>query len=99
MNPGFWSGKRVFVTGHTGFKGAWLCAWLDRLNAEVFGLALPPESDPNLCRLIGLEARIGSLHADLADTDRLGRALAGFAPEIVLHLAAQSLVRRAYRDR
>jgi CDP-glucose 4,6-dehydratase len=100
MSPasGFWRGKRVFVTGHTGFKGAWLCSWLEHLGARVFGLALPPDTEPSLCALIGLEARIGHVQADIRDADRLGAAMTGFAPEIVLHLAAQSLVRRSYRD-
>ncbi|MEI9986556.1 MAG: CDP-glucose 4,6-dehydratase [Aliidongia sp.] len=97
-NSGFWRGKRVFVTGHTGFKGAWLCAWLDRLGARVFGLSLPPESATSLCSLIGLDQSIGSLHADIRDAERLHEAMAGFVPDIVLHLAAQSLVRRSYRD-
>jgi CDP-glucose 4,6-dehydratase len=100
MSPasGFWRGRRVFVTGHTGFKGAWLCAWLEQLGARVFGLALPPDTRPNLCALIGLDARIGHVHADLRDADQLDTAMTGFAPEIVLHLAAQSLVRHSYRD-
>ena len=94
----FWRGKRVLVTGHTGFKGAWLCAWLNRLGAEVFGLSLPPEGEHSLCGLIGLEDRIAFRHADIRDVDALRAAVAGFAPEIVLHLAAQSLVRRSYQD-
>ena len=94
----FWRGKRVLVTGHTGFKGAWLGAWLERLGAEVFGLSLPPEGARSLCGLIGLETRIASRHADIRDAEALRAAVAGFAPEIVLHLAAQSLVRRSYQD-
>ena len=64
---GFWQGKRVFVTGHTGFKGAWLCAWLERRGAELFGLSLPPEGLRSLCDLTGLETRIAHAHADIRD--------------------------------
>ena len=94
----FWRGKRVLVTGHTGFKGAWLGTWLERLGAEVFGLSLPPEGARSLCGLIGLEERIAFRHADIRDAEKLRVAVTGFAPEIVLHLAAQSLVRRSYKD-
>jgi CDP-glucose 4,6-dehydratase len=94
----FWRGKRVLVTGHTGFKGAWLGTWLERLGAEIFGLSLPPESERSLCRLIGLEERIAFRHADIRDAMMVQESVAGFAPEIVLHLAAQSLVRRSYQD-
>ena len=94
----FWRGKRVLVTGHTGFKGAWLGTWLERLGAEVFGLSLPAEGERSLCGLIGLETRIAFRHADIRDAGALRMAVTGFAPEIVLHLAAQSLVRRSYKD-
>jgi CDP-glucose 4,6-dehydratase len=98
MISGFWRGKRVFVTGHTGFKGAWLCAWLERLGAGVFGLSLPPDDEPRLGPMIGLDRRIETAFADLRDPEPVARAMTGFAPDIVLHLAAQSLVRRSYRD-
>ena len=93
----FWRGRRVLVTGHTGFKGAWLCAWLEQLGAAVCGLALPPEGTPNLCALAGTEARIDAVHVDVRDAAALEAAVMRFSPEIVLHLAAQSLVRRSYR--
>lgn len=92
----FWQGKRVLVTGHTGFKGAWLCAWLHRLQAEVCGLALPPDTTPNLFEITRLDHRIKNIFADIREAELLRTAIAGFAPEIVLHLAAQSLVRRSY---
>ena len=95
--PEFWRGKRVFVTGHTGFKGAWLGAWLDLLGASVHGFALPPETNPNLSALIDGRHGGGTL-ADIRDAERVSAAMAGFAPDIVLHLAAQSLVRRSYRE-
>jgi CDP-glucose 4,6-dehydratase len=96
MSLDFWSGKKVFLTGHTGFKGAWLAAWLGHLGAKVYGYALPPETDPNLCDLIGLEAEIPFAHADIRDAGRLAAALQDSGAEIVFHLAAQSLVRRGY---
>jgi CDP-glucose 4,6-dehydratase len=98
MTPEFWSGKRVFLTGHTGFKGAWLAAWLCHLGAKIFGYALPPETTPNLCDLIGLETEIPFIHADIRDGAKLALELNRFKPEIVFHLAAQSLVRRGYAE-
>jgi len=96
MNQEFWAGKKVFLTGHTGFKGAWLAAWLGHLGAKIFGYALPPETSPNLCDLIGLESDIAFTHADIRDAAQLTRAIQDFGGEIVFHLAAQSLVRRGY---
>ncbi|WP_437565890.1 CDP-glucose 4,6-dehydratase [Sorangium sp. So ce542] len=92
----FYAGRRVFVTGHTGFKGSWLTAWLRLLGAHVTGYALPPEGAPSLFA----DARIGegvtSILGDICDEERLARAMAEARPEIVLHLAAQALVRRSY---
>jgi CDP-glucose 4,6-dehydratase len=97
-DPGFWRGRRVFLTGHTGFKGAWLAAWLERLGARLFGYALAPETEPALASLLGLDRRFDAMIGDLDDTERLLAAMTGFAPEIVLHLAAQSLVLRSHRE-
>jgi CDP-glucose 4,6-dehydratase len=94
---GFWRGKRVLLTGHTGFKGAWLAIWLQRLGAEVTGLALPPET-ASLGEASGIERRIASIRDDIRDLAAVHRAFAAAAPEIVLHLAAQALVRRSYRQ-
>lgn len=91
-----WAGRRVFLTGHTGFKGAWLGRWLQRMGAEVHGYALPPESRPNLGDM--LPALAGSTLADIRDAARLRQALAESQAEIVFHLAAQALVRRSYRE-
>lgn len=96
MNKDFWAGRKVFLTGHTGFKGAWLAAWLARLGAEVFGFSLPPETTPNLCDLIGLETKMSFAHGDIRDAAALTRAMQNFGAEIVFHLAAQSLVPRGY---
>lgn len=86
------------MTGHTGFKGAWLCAWLSNLGAEVTGYALAPSTAPNMFDSIGIADRITSIIDDVRNSERLGQALDAVAPEIVFHLAAQSLVRESYLD-
>lgn len=92
-------GTRVLVTGHTGFKGAWLVAWLLAEGAEVMGLALAPEPGrPNLFEDLGLAARMRSEIVDIRDATAVRAALAAFRPRIVFHLAAQALVRRSYAD-
>lgn len=93
----FWSQQRVFVTGHTGFKGAWLCAWLLRMGARVSGYALAPETVPALYTLLGPGVVETSTLADIRDRSALGRSLKAADPTIVLHLAAQPLVLRSYR--
>jgi len=97
VTPSFWQGRRVFLTGHTGFKGAWAAAWLSRLGAEVTGFAHAPETEPNLWLLLGLPG-VRSVIADLNDRAALDRALASARPEVILHFAAQALVRRSYRN-
>jgi CDP-glucose 4,6-dehydratase len=94
----FWQGKRVFLTGHTGFKGAWLAIWLHRLGAQVMGFSLPPDSEQNLSSQINLGALITSVYGDILEETALSSALRDFAPDVVLHLAAQSLVTRSYRE-
>jgi len=98
VSASFWSGRRVFVTGQTGFKGAWLSLWLARLGAMVTGYALAPEPGPSLFRDAGVADDIQHLEADVRDLPRLRSALAESGAEVVLHLAAQSLVRRGYRE-
>jgi CDP-glucose 4,6-dehydratase len=93
-----WADRRVLVTGHTGFKGAWLCAYLVRLGARVTGIALAADGAHNLWAQSGLERDVESQIVDLRDADATGRAVAGADPEIVFHLAAQPLVRRGYRE-
>jgi len=93
----FWRGKRVFLTGHTGFKGSWLSLWLTELGAEVSGYALNPPTTPNLYELARVSSLVKSTIADVRDTVTLSRALAEARPDVVFHLAAQSLVRESYR--
>jgi CDP-glucose 4,6-dehydratase len=96
ITPSFWKGKRVLVTGHTGFKGSWLCLWLQSMEAEVHGLALPPPTQQNLFTAARVEDAMVSTMTDLRDPSAVQRCMALARPEIVLHLAAQSLVRRSY---
>lgn len=93
-----YAGRRVFVTGHTGFKGSWLCAWLLELGAELAGYSLGPVSEPSCFAALGLSARMRDLRGDVRDAAALRKALDDFAPELVFHLAAQPLVRQSYAD-
>src|SRR5258708_703870 len=93
----FWSGKRVFVSGHTGFKGGWLSIWLQALGAEVYGYALKPPTEPNLFTVAEVgKGMASSVIADIREAEKLGQAIQAAKPEIVFHLAAQPLVRYSY---
>ncbi len=94
----FYRGRRVFVTGHTGFKGAWLALWLKHHGAKVSGLALPPETTLNLFDLAGVGDGIDSHLCDINDMASLRAALTAAEPEIVFHLAAQALVQRSFEQ-
>jgi CDP-glucose 4,6-dehydratase len=98
MKPKFWRDKKVFVTGHTGFKGSWLMLWLARTGAQVRGYALSPPTQPSLFELAKLDEVVDSTVADVRDQHRLAAEVAAFAPDVVLHLAAQSVVLRSYED-
>lgn len=99
MNLGFWSGKKVFLTGHTGFKGGWLSLWLQSLGAEVHGYSLKPPTTPNLFTIANVGTGMSSSTiADIRDASLLAAAMKHAQPDIVLHLAAQPLVRYSYVD-
>lgn len=93
----FWKGQRVLLTGHTGFKGAWLSLWLDKLGASVTGVALAPDTVPSLFRAIDPVASLTSHFADIRDRDALAAIVREARPTLVIHMAAQALVRRGYR--
>jgi CDP-glucose 4,6-dehydratase len=93
-----YNGRRVLITGHTGFKGSWLSLWLQELGADVIGYALPPPTTPNLFETLGLEKTITTLTADVRNLKRLRDVFEKNQPEIVFHMAAQSLVRYSYRE-
>jgi len=95
---GFWRGRRVLLTGHTGFKGSWLAHWLLAEGAEVTGYALAPATNPALFDLLGLQTRLHHVVSDVRDHARLAAVVAEARPEVVLHLAAQPLVRLSYRE-
>ena len=97
MNPAFWKNRRVFLTGHTGFKGSWLSLWLQMLEAEVTGFALAPPTEPSLFVSADVASGVNSILGDILDYDHLRRTAADAQPEIVFHLAAQPLVRESYR--
>ena len=98
LSPSFWRGKRVLLTGHTGFKGGWLALWLQSWGAQVSGFALQPSTSPSLFELARVGEGIDSHIGDLRDLAVLQKVMAEVKPEIVLHLAAQPLVREGYRD-
>ncbi len=96
MNPRFWKNKKVFITGHTGFKGSWLSLWLSLHHAKVRGYALPAPTDPSLFAEAAISSRLDSVIGDIGDIGRLQQAMTDFQPDIVLHMAAQPLVRLSY---
>jgi CDP-glucose 4,6-dehydratase len=98
IDKGFWKQRRVFITGHTGFKGSWLCLWLHKLGAIVTGYSLEPPTNPNLFTLASVDKLVNSIKGDVRDRQALINALNGAKPEIVFHLAAQPLVRDSYRN-
>ena len=98
MNPAFWKERAVFLTGHPGFKGAWLTIWLRHLGARVTGYSLDPPTDPSLFALAAAGEGITDLRADVRDRMSIAAAIARAEPDIVLHMAAQSLVRESYES-
>ncbi len=98
MTPDFWRGKRVFLTGHTGFKGGWLSLWLQQMGAEVTGFALEAPSQPSLFDVAGIGQGMTSVIGDIRDGAALTRAMQQAQPEIAIHMAAQALVRYSYAN-
>jgi CDP-glucose 4,6-dehydratase len=96
LNKKFWENKRVLITGHTGFKGSWLCIWLQSLNAEVFGLALKPNSQLSLFYEAGVGDNMTSIIGDIRDLKTVVKAIEKVQPEIIIHMAAQPLVLYSY---
>lgn len=96
VNPSFWKGKRVLLTGHTGFKGGWLSLWLQSMGAQVTGYALLPPTNPSLFEVANVVNGMTSIIGDIRDMDRLSKVFAEYKPEIVIHMAAQPLVRYSY---
>lgn len=98
LDPSFWQGKKVFLTGHTGFKGSWLSLWLHSMGADVKGYALPPPTQPSLFEEAKVTQKIASEIGDIRDFEKLKASMAGFDPDLLLHMAAQPLVRLSYRE-
>jgi len=98
FNRACWKGRRVFLTGHTGFKGSWLSLWLHAIGAEVTGYALDPPTQPSLFEQAGVAGALRSIRADIRDFPRLKTAIAECRPDVVIHMAAQTVVRRGYEN-
>lgn len=98
LDPGFWRGRRVLMTGHTGFKGAWLCLWLEALGADVTGFASGPPTVPTLYEQARCEAGVRSTLGDVRSLEAVEAAVRAARPEVVIHMAAEALVRRSLRD-
>lgn len=96
MSPDFWKGKRVLLTGHTGFKGSWLSLWLQSMGADVLGYALKPPTDPSMFEIANVAQGMTSVIGDIRDAEHLRTTFTQFKPEIVIHMAAQPLVRYSY---
>ena len=98
MNINFWKSKKVFLTGHTGFKGSWLALWLLSMGADLCGYSLDPPTDPSLYRLLDFGTQLKSIRGDIRDLPALESAMRVFQPEVVIHMAAQPLVRLSYEN-
>ena len=99
IDKSFWENRKVLITGHTGFKGSWLSFWLNSLGAKIYGISLPPNTQPSLFSQLGLENNIeDNNYIDIRDNLELNRKITTLAPEIVFHLAAQPLVLEGYKN-
>ncbi|MBP1993312.1 CDP-glucose 4,6-dehydratase [Paenibacillus eucommiae] len=97
IDPSFWQGRKVFITGHTGFKGSWLSLWLQDMGAEVTGYALHPHTTPSMYKLCKLEKLVSTYYKDIRDMESLRKILFSVKPEIIIHMAAQTRIRESYR--
>jgi len=98
MNTSFWKNKKVLITGHTGFKGSWLCMLLNQQGAKVFGYALNPPTEPSLYKICNIDSYVDSTIADIRDFETLHKTIERVNPEIIIHMAAQPLVRESYKN-
>ena len=98
MNVEFWRGRKVLITGHTGFKGSWLCLWLHRLGATVYGYSLPPPANPSLYEQAAIGEVVDSTIGDVREGSMVASQIARIEPDVILHLAARSVVLEAYAD-
>ena len=98
MATAFWRNRRVLITGHTGFKGSWLCLWLERMGADVVGYALDPPTTPSLFESARVAELVESIRGDVRDTEHVTRVLREHDPDVIFHMAAQSMVRHSYED-
>lgn len=96
INKTFWKGKKVLITGHTGFKGSWLSLWLQNMGAHIIGYSLPPQTKPNIFEVANVSAGMESIIGDIRDVERVTAVFSKYQPEIIIHMAAQSLVRYSY---
>jgi CDP-glucose 4,6-dehydratase len=96
IDPGFWKGRKVLLTGHSGFKGSWMALWLARMGAQVHGLSLKPDTDPSLYEILNGDDFCVSHWVDIRDRAQVARTVAEIQPQICIHMAAQALVRRSY---
>ena len=94
----FWSGRKVLITGHTGFKGSWLTIWLEKLGANLQGIGLPPITSPSLFEAVERKIKIQSHVVDITNREYLEKRVAEFRPEVIFHLAAQPLVSKSYDE-
>ena len=98
MTNNFWKNKKVLLTGHTGFKGSWAALWLEAMGADVTGISLEPDQDMRFHHILSPWKNLNSHACDVRDLDHIGKIINEFSPEIVIHMAAQALVRRSYRE-
>jgi len=98
MNPSFWKQKKVLITGHTGFKGGWLSLWLQELGAEIVGYSNSIPTEPSFFKIANVEKKMSSINADIRNLEKLEEEISKFQPEIVFHMAAQSLVQDSYNE-